>query len=146
MSNAIQLRIIHAVKREAGIKEGEYRDLLRDMFDRGSSSDLTEKQADEFITHLRVLAGQQTGGKGVNPHTHLDNRPGFASSKQLGMLEGMWSEVSVAENKRKALESFLRGRFRINGLAWIREHEVRKIHTAISAMQAQKKKGVAHVA
>jgi phytoene/squalene synthetase len=70
----------------------------------------------------------------------MDSRPGFATGKQLRMLDAMWSQVTRAEDeesKEKALNSFCHRIAGVAGLRMLKIYQVEKIVKALQKMGAE---------
>ncbi|MGD9642802.1 MAG: phage protein GemA/Gp16 family protein [Elusimicrobiales bacterium] len=132
-----QIKMIHTLKGALGLTDLQYRAAL-ERFHVFSSTQLSEAQADQFVSELQSLAVQ--AGKWDRPwnkYQNLAGRKGMATPRQLRMIEAMWADVSRAPNaaaREAALLVFLR-RFEINGLADIRYYDVRGIVSALTAMR-----------
>ncbi|MFZ4857946.1 MAG: regulatory protein GemA [Desulfuromonadaceae bacterium] len=140
-----QIKAIHAVTNKLGLDDETYRHILHSRFNVDSCKDLTWRQAKEL---LESLNGEGKGGSRfkvqgsqsrTRKYTDLDGRPGFASGKQLRMLDALWSQVTRAEDeesKEKALNGFCHRIAGVAGLRMVKMYQVEKIVKALEAMGA----------
>lgn len=132
-----QIARIHILRKEKGIEEEIYREMLKTRYNVASSRELTYQQATRLI--------QDLGGHWEhNPNTSRyqsdpGNREGMASPAQLRMIHALWSEVSYLSDKEAretALDRFLYKRFG----CWLRsvpQEKVGPIRKTLLAMQRQ---------
>lgn len=145
--NKNQIQIIHVLKAKLNMSDEDYRSMLFDNYQKKSSTRLSFDQANNLIRGMKRQAGDPVEQpyrfkpKNVNLPT---NRPGMASGKQIGMLLGIWSEVSVLPEKdqRDALDKFLINRFGIGGLRMLSQKMVGPVRHALIAMQKQPRRDV----
>lgn len=138
-----QIKVIHVLSKVLGQTSGDYQDMLHDGFGVTSSKDLDQKQAHDLVEHLLRLADKRQGGTpGKLPYEELQGRSTYlASPAQLRLIDVLWSQVTtqpVGPDRVYALEKFLRNRFRIGGMSWLKRCDVQKVITAIRAMASQK--------
>lgn len=87
-----QIRLIHVAKRELGLSDDEYRDLLYAVTGKRSSKDLTAAEAKEVVATLERL-----GFKPLGP------RPaGRPTEAQVAFIKNLWREAA-----RQPSESYL---------------------------------------
>ncbi len=97
MINVAQTRAIHALQRNLGMTEGDYRGLLKARFKVVSSTDLDARQAGALIEELKGLAGPARA-PGRSPAR-------TASGKYAKVLQAFWIagwHLGVVENKDDA--------------------------------------------
>ncbi len=85
MTNLAQFRAIHALRRQIGLTDDEYRGLLEKQHGKSSSKDLSEAQAGSFIDILKQLAGQKPG---VSFPARRASQT--ASGPYAGVLRALW--------------------------------------------------------
>ena len=141
MINKRQIAIIHTLISKMQIPDDYYRDMLA-AFGVSSSKNLSYHHATEFITQLV----KKSQGKGVyNPTPNPDprfnargNRHGEAYPAQLRKIEAMWCEVSrmqTIEEKRAALNSFLKNKWNIERIEWLPKNLVGRVIKTIASMK-----------
>ena len=98
-----QIARVHILRKEIGLSDDDYRALL-EGWNAVSSKELTFGEANELI---RVLEGLVPGKRRSGmKYDALGFRDGFASPRQLRMLEAMWAEVSVFKEPARRYEAF----------------------------------------
>jgi phage gp16-like protein len=85
MPKRTQLAQIHIAKKELGLGEENYRGMLRELYRRESSADLSERQAADLIDHFRRLGWRPRRG----PHR-------LASRAQIGLIYVLWHKLEEA--------------------------------------------------
>ncbi len=140
-----RIKKIHTLKNVLGLSEEEYRLTLFHNFRVDSSKLLSRDQQESFIRGLEkeaISRGVWEKFEGKEKFEDLGYRPGFASSKQLRLIEALWRDASnVKDNKTraKALRTFLDRHFKVSDLRFLEEEKVRKVVCALESMIAQKR-------
>lgn len=102
------IRAIHALRRQSGMTDGDYRAHLQARFNVVSSRDLSEAQAGALLDELRAVTGQ---AKPVG-------RAKRASGKFAPVLQALWlagyNLGIVADPKDTALLAFVRRQCRVD--------------------------------
>ncbi len=80
-----QLARIHIAKRELGLDEATYRQVLRERYRHDSSVDLSEGEALDLIEHFRRLGWRPRRGP---------RRP--VSRAQIGLMHVLWRQLAEA--------------------------------------------------
>ncbi len=134
-----QIKRIHTVKGALGLTDAQYRGAL-EFYHVYSCKQLTEAQADQFISELEnVAVSQGKWSRSWRKYQHLDGRKGMATARQLRMIEAMWADVSRAAtiaDRAAALNKFL-SRFEIKTMEDIRWYDVRRLVAALRAMNPE---------
>jgi len=127
---------IHALAAVLGMGDSQYRDMLRDLYGKHSSKELTPAQQTELT---KILCKQVATANNRERRNFKSRHPAWATHRQLNAIEAMWKKVSraeTAEGRRLALLSFCK---RITGcelLEWLRKNDIRKLMKAMEAMGA----------
>ena len=85
-----QIKHIHTLKYKAGLKDEEYRALLKSKFNKKSSKDLSYNQAEILIKILQRL---------------INN---YATEKQINKFNTLYSKVYYEKDKKEFIEQYLR--------------------------------------
>lgn len=140
--NPDQLKKIHTLRRQIGMDEEQYRDMLKDNFSVESSKDLTLLQARDLLDRLdRILNGGQLKAP-FKKWENYDGRAGMATAAQLRMVEAMWKDVSrqkTAPEREAALKEFLSSRFQIADITWMEKKHVQKVVKTLKVMLRQQR-------
>jgi len=103
-----QTRAIHALRRQSGMADGEYRAHLQARFNVVSSRLLTEAQASDLLDDLRAAAGQP------RPVLHAKR----ASGRFAPVLQALWLAAYnlgiVTDPRDSALLAFVRRQCRVD--------------------------------
>ncbi|WDA46806.1 phage protein GemA/Gp16 family protein [Fusobacterium nucleatum] len=84
-----QIKYIHTLKHKVGLKDEEYRILLKSKFNKKSSKDLSYNQAEILIKIFERL---------------INN---YATEKQINKFNTLYSKVYYEKNKKKFIEQYL---------------------------------------
>ena len=84
-----QIKYIHALKHKAGLKDEEYRILLKSKFNKKSSKDLSYNQAEILIKIFERL---------------INN---YATEKQINKFNTLYSKVYYEKDKQEFIEQYL---------------------------------------
>jgi len=116
MPNRGSLAKIHIAKKDLGLSDEEYRDILRARFRKDSAAKLSQPQADQLIRHFQSL-GWKPKQKSL---------PGFggslASDPMSRKIRALWLELAkggVVRNKsEQALLTFVKKQVKVDRLQW----------------------------
>jgi len=143
--NRSQLAIIHIAKKQLGMDEPTYRQMLKNCAGVRSSKALDEDGYAAVLSHL-----ESCGFKSLTKHSKLKtqnyyqawskygNRPGMATVAMLALIEHLWDQCSWYWNsggfgdRQKAQRGFLKGRFSVDDLKFL------KFTTAFAVIAALK--------
>lgn len=84
-----QIKYIHTLKHKAGLKDEEYRILLKSKFNKKSSKDLSYNQAEILIKIFERL---------------INN---YATEKQINKFNTLYSKVYYEKDKQEFIEQYL---------------------------------------
>ena len=84
-----QIKYIHTLKHKAGLKDEDYRLLLKSKFNKNSSKNLSYNQAEILIKILERL---------------IDN---YATEKQINKFNILYSKVYYEKDKQEFIEQYL---------------------------------------
>ncbi len=132
-----QKALLHVAKAKLGLTEEVYRDILQIHGGVQSSVDLDWTGYRRVKRHLGTL-GFST--KGPHPGADVPHRSGFASGRQIRMIEGLWADLSFApvDRRKAALREFMWKRFGVSDLRFLSSEGAGKVLTALLAMVKDK--------
>ena len=137
-----QVKLIHTLKGALRLDDATYREMLAGRFRKTTSKDLTHSEAADLIREMEAHAvSQGVWRRKEKKYDRFGGRPGFASPKQLRMIEGMWKDVSraaTAEDRALALRHFLLRIVGVEDLRFLEPEHVRKVVNALKTMKAAK--------
>jgi len=129
MPSRADLAKIHIAKKELGLTDEAYRDIMRAQFRKESAAKLTPGQACQLINHFRSLGWKP---KYQQKLPGVYSRPNDA---QEGKIVAMWLELAkagVVRNKSdKALQAFVRRMTKKHHMRWCTTQEKNMIIEAL---------------
>ncbi|WP_339001536.1 regulatory protein GemA [Fusobacterium animalis] len=84
-----QIKYIHILKNKLNLKDGDYRSLLENKFNKKTSKDLSSKQAEVLIKILERLISN------------------YATEKQKSKFNTLYSKVYYEKDKQEFIEKYL---------------------------------------
>ena len=136
MPNRKDLAKIHIAKKELGLSDRLYRGVLFVFFGKKSAKDLSPREVDALLEHLRGLGWrprfQSPRGK---KHDDLGARPGMATPAQLRKIEMLWmTGPGIRLKTFPALRHFLNHFFHVSDLRFVTSLQVTPIIVALRKM------------
>jgi hypothetical protein len=134
-----QLAKIHIAKKDLGLTDNDYRDLLSG-FGVSSSKELSYNDAEELIKLLKKLGWDTKPPKkkkqlDKNKFTGLNKRPPhLATLSQLHKVEVMWHNASNQKDK-SSLNKFIKRIAGVDNIEWLLKADVSKIIKAIENLK-----------
>lgn len=129
MPSRADLAKIHIAKKELGLTDDAYRDLLRERFGKESAAKLTPGQAYRLLEYFKYL--------GWRPR-YQHRLPGVFSrpaDPQEGKIVALWIELHkagvVRDRSDHALQAFVLRMTRINNLKWCSTSEKNRLIEAL---------------
>lgn len=134
-----QMRTLHMLKRNLGIDESAYREMLS-AYKAESSSELSFTDAASVLT--RLIADAKSLGVWVDRDRKPKVRDGMASPGQLAKIRVIWDEVSFTEpaKRKRALDAFIQSRTGISCIEWLTGDAARIMLPILEAMRKQNQK------
>ena len=144
---------IHIAKKDLGLTDPEYRDMLYAVTKKESSKDISDAEAGKVINHFKSLgwtarriphSGHEGKGRGYNwsnekpavkRFDEYGIRPGFATPPQLRKIHATWmTSPAVRQKTDSALRHYLLRIFKISALRFVPSGQVGKILRAIEGL------------
>lgn len=141
-----QIKKIHALVSALRIDDDLYRGILINRFNAATSKTLLGCQADQLIAELEekaVQAGVWKKRGFTRQYESLDGRSGFASSRQLALIESTWNKVSrmeTVELKAKSLRKFILKVAGVSDLRFLKQSGAGKVIIALRSMEKRRKR------
>ncbi len=151
-----QRKLIHVAKRQLGMDEETYREMLRNVAGVSSSTELTLQMFQAVIDHLVSCGFKKTPGEydysGFVAYKEkwrkTGMRPGMATPGQLASIEAAWDHMrwywapdEGFGNRELALRGFLRKRFGASDLRFLNFDQAHGCIEALKAIQGRRKSG-----
>jgi len=132
--------LIHIGKKELGLDDDLYRDILWDLTRKRSTAEMEERELALVLRYLeekgfkpRYSTRPQAAPR--RKYDDLGRRPGeMAAPRQLRMLEAIWRDVARTPTDA-AFRNFLQARFGIGDVRWIPADKVTPIKAALERMR-----------
>jgi phage gp16-like protein len=124
---------IHIAKKELGLEDSIYRDILYRKFRVGSSKSLSDSQALVLIRHFKDLGWSPK----AKPKKYDDLPPRDlydASPGQRRLIEVLWHGLYRGNEEKKHLRQFLWNHFKVSEVRFIRDKDL--AHKVIEALKA----------
>ena len=127
---------IHIAKKELGLEDSIYRDILYRKFRVSSSKALSDSQALVLIHHFK--------GLGWIPKTKLKKYDGdrgdaySASPGQKRKIEVMWHDIYRGNSETKHLRQFLFNHFKVSDIRFLERKTAHDVIEALKAMQTRR--------
>jgi hypothetical protein len=136
--NKAQIKIIHVLISKMHIPDEHYRDMLS-SYRVDSSKELSFEQATEFVNSLAKMAEKKGVYVKHEPaFSNLGSRNDMAYPGQLRKIKALWFEKSrmqSSDDKLKALNSFLKNKFKIDRIEWLPRNMVGKVIKSIESIK-----------
>lgn len=135
-----QLARIHIAKKDLCLDDTVYRQILINETGKKSAALLSYGQAKTVIEYFEA-AGWKPNGRheARGERREYRKRDGFASPRQVGMIKGLWAELSYAPKERRdgALREFMHKKFGVSDLRFLSSEGAPKVINALLAMRGQ---------
>ena len=138
---------IHIAKKELGLEDEIYRDILYRKFRVSSSKSLSDSQAMVLINHFKVLGWKQSvssrqKAEGSKPKKYddLGKRDAYAATPaQLRMIEAMWHDIYRGNDETKHLRQFLFNHFKVSDIRFLeKDTTAHQVIEALKQMQQRR--------
>jgi hypothetical protein len=136
-----QLARIHIAAKDLGLDDVVYRQILINETGKRSAADLTYGQARTVIEYFEAAGWRpktdRSGDGEKRGHGDKKHRPGFASPRQVRMIQGMWADLSYAPKEKQAgaLREFLHRIAGVSDLNFLSDVGAVKVISALLAMR-----------
>jgi phage gp16-like protein len=128
---------IHIAKKELGIEDSIYRDILYRKFRVGSSKSLSDSQALVLIYHFKAL-GWVPKSKSKK-YDDLGKRDAYAATPaQLRMIEAMWHDIYRGNSETKHLRQFLFNHFKVSDIKFLERKTAHDVIEALKSMAGRR--------
>jgi hypothetical protein len=128
---------IHIAKKELGLEDEIYRDILYRKFKVTSSKALSDSQALVLINHFKnvgwVPKSKPKKYDDLPPRDLYDASPG-----QRRLIEVLWHDLYRGNEEKKHLRQFLWNHFKVSEVRFIRDKDL--AHKVIEALKQMKKR------
>ena len=131
---------IHIAKKELGLEDSIYRDILYRKFRVSSSKSLSDSQALVLVHHFESLGWHEArrqnadGSRQQKKYDDLGKRDAYAATPaQLRMIEAMWHDIYRGNDETKHLRQFLFNHFKVSDIRFLEKNTT--AHQVIEALK-----------
>jgi len=126
-----QIQIIHVKRKQIGIDHDTHVDILRTQYNAGSSLDLTEAQARNYIRYL-----EKKGAKSTRPRKKGST---LSSEEYIFLLWKQLGDKGLLKKPGKAsCNSFALSRFGVSHVSWLDKRQKSQMIEALKSMKERK--------
>ena len=128
-----QIKLIHAVKRQLGLTDEEYRLVLVTSAGVTSSLELDRDGVSAVLGCFECLGWNPRAAKGPD----YGNREGMATFAQLELIRQLWIEYTRARGGEAELATWLKRTFKVDSPRFLTLHDARRAIVALKQMKAR---------
>lgn len=129
-----KIAVLHVAKRDLGLDDDNYRDILRRHGGVESATDLDEIGFFHVMRYMTALGFRSTWTKRT-----FGNRPGMASPAQVELMRKLWLSYHGPDDGEAALNAWLSKYHKVSALRFVSVEKAAKIVPALKAMVARQK-------
>lgn len=131
-----QLAAIHVAKKQLGLSDGEYREMLGRLTGRSSARDLDGPGFEAAMAGFKEVGFRPRFRGGSESFGNY--RPGMASPAQIAMVRALWSEFTDGRGTDRTLGKWLHRTFRVSALRFVTAGVASKTIEALKSMASKK--------
>lgn len=131
-----QIALVHVAKKQLGLDEDSYRDILRRHGGAESSADLDAAGFQGVMARLTALGFRSTWVKRT-----FGNRAGMASPAQVRYIRDLWAKIAPDDKKEAGLNAWLTKYHGVSALRFIDAETVQKVLPGLKNMAARADQG-----
>lgn len=129
-----QIALVHVAKRQLGLDDGSYRDILRRWGGADSSRDLDEIGFHAVMMRFEALGFRSTWTR----RTFGDRHGSMATAAQIGFIRDMWEKYDPADPEEKHLNAWLSKYHHVSALRFLSAEKAKAVIPALKAMLARR--------
>lgn len=130
--SAKKIALLHVAKKQLGLDDDAYRDILRRFGGVDSAADLDEIGFFHVTKHLTALGFRSTWTKRT-----FGNRPDMASPAQVTLMRDLWARAYGPDENDMKLNAWLARYHHIGALRFVDANKVSKVIHALKRMAAR---------
>lgn len=131
--NAKKASLIHVAKRNLGLSDEAYRDILIQVAGVSTATDLDDASFSAVMNHLSELGFQSKARA-----REFGSRRNMASPRQVAYIRSLWSQYTDGVGTDASLGKWLRAKFRVDALRFVDADQAPRVITALRRMVAAK--------
>jgi len=130
-----QLALIHVAKKQVGLDDAAYRDLLRQAAGVDSARHLDRRGFERLMRRFAEL-----GFRSTLPRKPLGPRAGMATDRELALIRRLWRDYArEGEAPEIGLRTWLEKRFKVSDLRFLSAEDAPRVIGALPAMARWRK-------
>lgn len=131
---AKKIALVHVAKRQLGLDEDTYRDILRRWGGVESSVDLDPVGFQKVMIRMEHLGFRSTWTKRT-----FGDRQGMASPEQVNYMRRLWEQFDPEDKREAHLNAWLHKYHHVSALRFVSAEKAAKVIPALKLMVARKK-------
>jgi phage gp16-like protein len=130
---AKKIQVIQVAKRQLGLSDDLYRDILWAVAGVESARDLDDAGFDQVMARFRDLGFVSTSRK-----RYYGDRPGMASARQVKLIRALWREYIGGATDDAALDLWIKRTFHVDSLRFVDAGMAHKVVGALKQMKRRR--------
>lgn len=130
---AKKIGLLHVARRQLGLDEDTYRDILREWGRVSSSAELDEDGFRAVMFRLERLGFRSTGSKRNFGNRH----PNMATASQVALMRKLWSQYLPDDEDERHLNAWLSKFHHVSALRFVSAEKAGAVITALKSMAAR---------
>lgn len=131
---ANKIALVHVAKRQLGLDEDSYRDILRRWGNVESSADLDPVAFECVMIRMEQLGFRSTWTK----RTFGDRHASMASAAQVNLIRTLWEKYAPADTDETGLNGWLSKYHHVSALRFLSADKAKAVLPALKAMVGRK--------
>lgn len=131
-SRSKRIALIHVAKKQLGLGEDDFRDILQRFGGVQSCADL-----DEEGFRAVMFRFEQLGFRSTKSTFNFGNRHGMATPAQVSLMRDLWAAYSADDPDERHLNAWLAKYHKVSALRFVSFDKAAKIIPALKAMAAR---------
>lgn len=129
---AKKIGLLHVAKKQIGLDDDSYRDVLRLWGGVESSSQLDTVGFEKVMIRM-----EQLGFRSTRQKQNFGNRAGMATPAQIGYIRELWKKYQGPKATEAALNAWLLHFHKVSALRFVSSDRAAKIIPALKAMSSR---------
>jgi len=129
-----KLAVIHLAKKQLGLSDEAYRQMLSELAGVESAKDLGEHGFEAVMFRFYRMGFQSTWNK-----RNLGYRRATASPRQVAMIKTLWHQFTEGQGDEASLGKWLEGKFKVSSVRFLDAKTAHKACGALKRMTDKRK-------
>ncbi|WP_159585850.1 regulatory protein GemA [Chelativorans xinjiangense] len=128
-----KIALLHVAKRQLGLDDDAYRDILKRWGGVETSRELEPLGFEKVMICLKELGFQSTGAK-----RNFGDRPGMATPPQVALIRRLWAQYDPDDQGEAHLNAWLHKYHHVSVLRFVSAEKAASVIPALKAMVGRK--------